>query len=102
MGGLTKNQTCRHEVRGGYLGSPKRNAHGAPYPFYESMREVAPGDLILDPSWTPPSWLSGLLYLVAGKARGRRDSAGRNRGNIGWKVRVSFKEHRPCGRSRHF
>ena len=30
----------------GYLCSPKRNANGARNPFYESMREVSPGDLI--------------------------------------------------------
>ena len=35
-----------HEVEGGYLWSPKRSASGARNPFYESMREVSPGDLI--------------------------------------------------------
>lgn len=29
-----------------YLWSPKRNSKGARSPFYESMREVSPGDLI--------------------------------------------------------
>jgi hypothetical protein len=43
---VNQNQTYRHEVSGGYLWSPKRNADGARNPFYESMREVAPGDLI--------------------------------------------------------
>src|SRR4026208_2210650 len=43
---VNQNQTFRHEVEGGYLWSPKRNANGARNPFYESMREVAPGDLI--------------------------------------------------------
>jgi hypothetical protein len=43
---FNQNQTYRHEVQGGYLWSPKRNANGARNPFYESMREVAPGDLI--------------------------------------------------------
>ena len=43
---VNQNQTYRHEVGGGYLWSPKRNANGARNPFYESMREVAPGDLI--------------------------------------------------------
>ena len=44
---VNQNQTYRHEVQGGYLWSPKRNANGGRNPFYESMREVAPGDLIL-------------------------------------------------------
>src|SRR6202790_4596299 len=43
---VNQNQTYRHEITGGYLWSPKKNANGARNPFYESMREVAPGDLI--------------------------------------------------------
>ena len=43
---VNQNQTFRHEIGGGYLWSPKRNANGARNPFYESMREVSPGDLI--------------------------------------------------------
>jgi hypothetical protein len=43
---VNQNQTYRHEVEGGYLWSPKRSASGARNPFYESMREVSPGDLI--------------------------------------------------------
>src|SRR5690606_21901105 len=35
------------EVGGGYLWSPKRKADGGRNPFYEFMREVSPGDLIL-------------------------------------------------------
>jgi hypothetical protein len=34
------------EIAGGYLWSPTRNANDARNPFYESMREVSPGDLI--------------------------------------------------------
>ncbi|SCZ62394.1 HNH endonuclease [Thiohalomonas denitrificans] len=44
---VNQNQTFEQEFRGGYLWSPKRNSNGARNPFYESMREVAPGDLIL-------------------------------------------------------
>lgn len=44
---VNQNQTYRHEVAGGYLWSPKRNANSARNPFYETMREVAPGDSIL-------------------------------------------------------
>ena len=43
---INQNQTYRHEIAGGYLWSPKRNANKARNPFYESMREVAPGDII--------------------------------------------------------
>lgn len=43
---VNQNQTFRHEVDGGYLWSPKRRANGSINPYYESMREVAPGDLV--------------------------------------------------------
>ena len=39
-------QTYRPEISGGYLWSPKRNANEARNPFDDSMREVAPGDII--------------------------------------------------------
>jgi putative restriction endonuclease len=43
---VNQNQTFRHEVPGGYLWSPKRNKNGRVNPFYEFMKEVAPGDVI--------------------------------------------------------
>src|SRR5215471_19479856 len=43
---VNQNQTFRQEITGGYLWSPKRNADGGRNPFYESMREVSPGDVI--------------------------------------------------------
>jgi hypothetical protein len=44
---VNQNQTFRHELGGGYLWSPKRKANGHRNPFYETMREVAPGNLVL-------------------------------------------------------
>ena len=43
---VNQNQTYRHEVAGSYLWSPKRNANGYRNPFYDFMREVAPGDVV--------------------------------------------------------
>ena len=43
---IEKNQTHRQEQAGGYLWSPKRNANGAKNPFYETIREVSPGDVV--------------------------------------------------------
>jgi len=43
---VNQNQTYRHEVPGNYLWSPKRNANGHRNPFYDFMREVAPGDVV--------------------------------------------------------
>jgi hypothetical protein len=37
---VNQNQTFRHEIEGGYLWSPKRNANGARNPFYESCARL--------------------------------------------------------------
>ena len=96
---VNQNQTYRHEVQGGYLWSPKRNAksarnpNGTRNPFYESMREVAPGDLIFS--------FMDTRILAVGIAQSycwespkpvEFGTAGQNWENIGWKVKVSFTE----------
>ncbi|AWV08630.1 HNH endonuclease [Marilutibacter maris] len=43
---VNHKQTRDHEVRGGYLWSPKRNANGAFNQTYENMRLVRPGDIV--------------------------------------------------------
>jgi putative restriction endonuclease len=43
---VNQNQTNAYEIAGGYLWSPKVNSNGARNPFYESMREAAPGDVV--------------------------------------------------------
>lgn len=90
---VNQNQTYRHEIQGGYIWSPKRNANGARNPFYESMREVAPGDLIFS--------FKDTKILAVGIAQSycwenpkplEFGTAGQNWENIGWKVKVSFTE----------
>src|SRR6476620_7885221 len=89
---VNQNQTFRHEIEGGYLWSPKRNANGARNPFYESMREVAPRDLVLS--------FMDTRILAVGIAQSycwespkplEFGQAGQNRENIGWRVRVDFR-----------
>jgi putative restriction endonuclease len=90
---VNQNQTYRHEVHGGYLWSPKRNANGARNPFYESMREVAPGDLILS--------FMDTRILAVGIAQSycwespkplEFGNSGQNWEKIGWRVKVHFTE----------
>ena len=90
---VNQNQSYRHEIRGGYLWSPKRNANGARNPFYESMREVAPGDLIFS--------FADTRILAVGVAQSycwesprpeEFGTAGQNWENIGWRVAVAFTE----------
>jgi putative restriction endonuclease len=90
---VNQNQTFRHEVQGGFLWSPKRNANGARNPFYESMREVAPGDLIF--SFMDTRLLAvGIAQSYCWESPKPQEfgSAGQNWENIGWKVTVQFTE----------
>jgi putative restriction endonuclease len=90
---VNQNQTYRHEVAGGYLWSPKRKSNGQINPFYEFMREVAPGDLIFS--------FANTLIRSIGIAKSHAyecpkplefGSVGMNWERIGWRVDVEFRE----------
>jgi hypothetical protein len=49
---VNQNQTWRQEIGGSYLWWPKRKANNQLNPFYESMREVSPGGVVLSHSAT--------------------------------------------------
>lgn len=92
---VNQNQTYRHEIAGGYLWSPKRKKNGQRNPFYEYMREVAPGDVVF-------SFSDGRIAAL-GIARSycqespkpiEFGSAGTNWSQIGWRVDVAFRELR--------
>jgi|SRR5665213_834492 len=90
---VNQNQTYRQEIAGGYLWSPKRNANGARNPFYESMREVAPGDLVF--SFTDTQIFAvGIVQSYAWESPKPLEfgSAGENWEGIGWRVKVQFTE----------
>jgi hypothetical protein len=89
---VNQNQTYRQEVTGGYLWSPKRSAK-ARNPFYETMREVAPGDLVFS--------FADTRILAIGVAQSycwespkplEFGTSGQNWENIGWRVAVKFIE----------
>jgi hypothetical protein len=88
---VNQNKTFKHEVAGGYLWSPRRNKKGHINPFYESMREVAPGDLVLS--------FQGTFIRAIGIASSyawdcERPSEFGKAGDawdpVGWKVSVQF------------
>ena len=90
---VNQNQTYRHEIIGGYLWSPKRNANRGRNPFYESMREVSPGDLVFS--------FKDTRILAIGIAESycwecpkplEFGLTGDYWENIGWKVKVRFFE----------
>src|SRR5579862_1491675 len=88
---VNQNQTFRQELAGGYLWSPKRNANGARNPFYEAMREVAPGDLIFSFVDTRIQAIGiAESYCFESPKPEEFGDAGLNWGRIGWRIRVRF------------
>jgi len=88
---VNQNQTFRQELSGGYLWSPKRNANGGRNPFYESMREVAPGDLIFSFVNTRITAVGiARSYCWESPKPAEFGPTGQNWENIGWRVNVSF------------
>lgn len=95
---VNQNQTYRHEIRGGYLWSPKkkkdkRHSTGSRNPFYEFMREVAPGDLVFSfaNTFIRAFGVAGSYAYEAPKPQ-EFGSAGRYWDAIGWRVDVEFHE----------
>ena len=93
---VNQNQTYRHEVAGGYLWSPKKNSgakRSGRNPFYEFMREVAPGDVIFSFADTYIKAI-GIASSHAYEAPKPLEfgHAGAYWDNIGWRVDVRFSE----------
>ncbi len=89
---VNQNQTFRQEIEGGYLWSPKRNKNGHRNPFYEFMREVAPGDIVFSFCDTRIA----ALGIVSGYCRESPKpeefgTAGTNWSQIGWRVGVRWQ-----------
>ncbi len=90
---VNQNQTYRHEFAGGYLWSPKRKSNGDRNPFYEFMREVAPGDLVF--SFCDARIRAfGIARSFAYEAPKPAEFGltGRNWEAIGWRIDVEFHE----------
>lgn len=90
---VNQNQTYRQEIGGGYLWSPKRNSNGARNPFYESMREVSPGDLVfsfVDTRIKAVGIVQSHCYECPKPSE--FGAAGMNWDKVGWRVDVRFKE----------
>jgi putative restriction endonuclease len=89
---VNQNQTYKQELGSGYLWSPKRTANGARNPFYESMHEVAPGDLVLSFVDTRIAAVGiAESYCYESPKPEEFGAAGLNWERIGWRIRVRFK-----------
>lgn len=88
---VNQNQTFSHEVDGGYLWSPKRKSNNALNPYYEFMREVAPGDLILSYHDTRIKRIGvSQSYCYECPKPSEFGTAGPNWSEIGWKLDVKY------------
>lgn len=88
---VNQNQTFEQELSGGYLWSPKRNSNGARNPFYEFMREVAPGDLILSFQGTYIRAIGvAQSYAYECPKPAEFGATGPNWERIGWKVDARY------------
>ena len=89
---VNQNQTFRQEIEGGYLWSPKRNKNGHRNPFYEFMREVAPGDIVFsfcDARIAALGIVSG--YCRESPKPEEFGNVGANWSQIGWRVGVRWQ-----------
>jgi len=90
---VNQNQTYRHEIAGGYLWSPKRKSNGAINPYYESMREVSPGDIVLSFADTRIAAMGiARSHCYECPKPAEFGSAGMKWDAVGWKVEVRFAE----------
>src|SRR5215471_8389081 len=88
---VNQNQTYRQEHSGAYLWSPKRNANGARNPFYETMREVSPGDVVFSFSDTVIAAIGiAQSYCWESPKPTEFGNTGQYWEDVGWKIRVQF------------
>jgi len=89
---VNQNQTYRTEVRGNFMWSPKTNARGARNPFYDTMRQVATGDIVFSFCNTR---IQAVAIVTAQAQTGPKPnfgSAGMNWSEEGWFVPVYYAE----------
>ncbi len=88
---VNQNQTFKQERAGSYLWSPKRKADGNRNPFYEFMREVAPGDIIFSFEGAYIRAISVVKsYCYECPKPVEFGTSGPNWNDIGWKVDVHY------------
>ena len=89
---VNQNQTWRDEIDGGYMWSPKRRADNARNHFYDTMRVVAPGDLVFSFVETK-IWAIGVAQSIAYESPKPAEfgKVGSYWHNVGWRVDVAWQ-----------
>lgn len=98
---VNQGGTYKHEVPGGYLWSPQRNNNGSYSQYYENMRRVEPGDVVLSYAGGEIC-AQGVARTTAYEAPKPAEfgAAGDVWADLGWRVDVEFQEIPKHGRIR--
>lgn len=91
---VNHKQTRDHEVRGGYLWSPYRNANGAFNQTYENMRFVRPGDVVFSYANGRIGAVGTVVEAASRSPKPDFGDVGAYWANEGWLVEVDFKPAR--------
>ncbi|HET8614858.1 MAG TPA: HNH endonuclease [Actinomycetales bacterium] len=90
---VNQGGTYQHEVPGGYMWSPQRNNNGAYSQYYENMRRVEPGDVVVSYAGGEIC-AQGIARTTAYEAPKPVEfgAAGDVWADLGWRVDVDFQE----------
>jgi putative restriction endonuclease len=89
---VNQNKTYRFEVPGGFLWSPTTKKNGARNPFYDSMAEVRPGDLVFSFCNTYIRAIGIVQKQAVITPKPDFQTEGTNWSNEGWYAEVEFVE----------
>jgi len=90
---VNQNKTYNYEVPGGYLWSPKKTKSGAKNPYYDSMTQVSPGDIVFSFCDTQIKAIGVIQRSAETKDKPLEFGVqGDNWSTNGWYVSVKFKE----------
>ena len=88
---VNQNKTFQQERSGGYLWSPKKKANGHRNPFYDFMRIVSPGDVVLSFAQTRiPAYGIATSPCYEAPKPVEFGAAGEEWSDIGWRVDVAY------------
>jgi hypothetical protein len=89
---VNQNQTYKYEVLGGFLWSPKQRADGGKNYFYETMEQVAPGDVVFSYAETYINAIGIIQNKAVTAPKPDFANAGQNWSKVGWYVEAEFSE----------
>jgi putative restriction endonuclease len=89
---VNQNQTLRDEIEGGFIWSPKRNKNGDFNRFYENMKLVEPGDIILSFADQRIGHVGVATDRAVTNSKPDFGSKGENWNQEGWLVPVAWRK----------